>query len=791
MSAFSHRPRSGAREACLRILSSASIAALAAVAVTASAPAQETAHPPVPAQSATPPRAPDAAPSSDAGRVGTDAAAPAAPAPAASPMPPATGAQITINPVDVTAAKPKARKKAAKASGTPAPAPAAADAPLPAGSALGSAGASGPVSVQDRTQPGRLTAATPINGTVIEQDQIEDVRAVDTQRELLRQVPGVSLIRNIRIPVGGKAYTNNLVDGLSTRSASLGTSSYLDEINLFDVAAIELTRGPGSVLHSSKAFGGTINVITRDPPRGQEQRVFADLGMYGFNRLGAAIAGSSADGGVGYSISATHLGDDAWRDRSANDRGQASAKLVLRPDSDTKVTLRGEYTDFYTEYPGVLTQAQFNDDWRQAQYFNLYEDKSFLTGSIDVKRRMGESGELALAYAIHHNTGVDGCPSGCSSSAASTSEVDIDYLTNNVRALYRQDFDFLKSRFYFGMDAFFSEKSDDNWARLTNTFTRTTLRRAFTVDETTLAPFAQVEFSPLERVRFSLGVRYEDYTLEVDDRSPVPTRDGRTHYSDSVHKAGATYEIARSHFLWGGIAEGFYVPDTGATVTGDNAQDLEPETSLTYSAGLRGAFGRMLSYDVGYYHTDIDNFYQNVTCPGGGPSATCPDWSGPRSSYPLAGAARFQGVETSIGAEPWAFLRFDVAHTYAINTYVDYKETAGDYSGNRLPASPEHHVNARLTLLPLPGLRVQLEGDYYSRYFLNALNNDSYTRPILYKLRVGYRPSDNVELWAHALNLLDTKYADRLSATNVANPVRSYSEGYGPLTVRAGVNITW
>ncbi|MEQ1712872.1 MAG: TonB-dependent receptor, partial [Hyphomicrobium sp.] len=629
-------------------------------------------------------------------------------------------------------------------------------------------------------------------GSVIDQTQIEAVRAVDTQRELLRQVPGVSLIRHIRIPVGGKGYTNNLIDGLSTRSASLGTFGYLDEVNLFDVQAVELTRGPGSVLHSSKAVGGTINVITRDPPKEQERSIFAEGGMYGFARVGAAVAGSTLGGGLGYSVSANHLQDDAWRDRSAREKDQASTKFVLKPDEDTKITVRGEYTNYFTEYPGVLTKAQFDANWRQAQFTNLYEDKEFLTGSIDLKRRVGEGGQLELAYAAHRNTGVDGCPSGCSSAAASTTEVDIDYLTNNFRALYRQDFDFLKSRFYVGLDAFLSKKEDDVWNRTQNTFKRTTKNRAFTIDETTLAPFAQYEFSPIEGLRFNVGARYEDYHLDADDRSPTTNRDGNKHYSDLVKKAGVTYEWTRNHRLWGSVAEGFFVPDTGSTITGENPKDLPPEESLTYSAGVRGELmGRLFGYDVGYYHTDIENFSQSVTCPGNAKSATCPDWANARSSYALAGDARFKGIETSLFARPWEFLRFDVAHTYAINSYIDYKDRFGDYSGNMLPASPKHHVNARVTVVPIPGLSVQLEADYYSSYYLNALNNDSYARPIIYKMRVAYQASENVELWAHALNLFDTKYADRISATNVAAPVRSYNEGYMPLTVRAGVALKW
>ena len=115
------------------------------------------------------------------------------------------------------------------------------------------------------------------------------------QRELLPRIPGVSMVRNMRIPIGGKAYTNDLMDGYAMKSATLGNTGFLDEVNTADIETIEVTRGPGSVLYSAKAIGGTINVITRDPPLAPEAGVWGDVGSYGLQRLGARAAGSSED----------------------------------------------------------------------------------------------------------------------------------------------------------------------------------------------------------------------------------------------------------------------------------------------------------------------------------------------------------------------------------------------------------------------------------------------------------------------------------------------------------------
>lgn len=705
-------------------------------------------------------------------------AAPNAPTANAQPQ---QGGQIMMRPVEVTAVKPK--KPAKKKTATPAPAVA-----NTAGQSGSDNGTALPVKVQAKTELGRLTPATPVTGSVIPREQLEEVRAADMQRELLPLVPGVSMVRNMRIPIGGKGYTNDLIDGFSMKSASLGNVGFLDEVNTTDIESIEITRGPGSVLYSSKAVGGTINVITRDPPLTPEYGVWGDAGTYGLRRVGAHAAGSSENGAVGVSVNANYMQDEGWRDHSERDKQSISGKFVMKPDADTKVTFRAEYVDLYREYPGSISETQFNQDWRQAQYLNLYEDMRYYTTMVDVKRRVGQGGELTFAWVNHKTWGTNACPAGCSSRAASTTQGELDYEDNNLRAVYRQDFDLLKSRVYVGIDAFLSEKGDDSYSR--KDFVRGALNKSFSIEETTLAPFAQYEFSPLERLRFTMGVRQENYALDIDDRMAT-NKDGSKEYDKLVRKGGVTYEYVNNHYVWGGIAEGFYVPSTDQTVSGANAKDLPPETSVTYSAGIRGTLPtQRITYDFGVYRSVIDNMAVSMPC--NGDTTLCPDGAGTGATYPAAaGQSEFEGIESTVSWRPIDLFKLSATHTYALNSFIDFKDSTGDYSGKTYSWSPDHHLNGRITVYPVKGLSVQLEADYISRYYTNTLNNDSYQRPVLYNLRVGYKTEGGLEYWAHAYNLFDTKYAERVSATNVASPSRTYSEGYHPLTVRAGISYKW
>ncbi|HEY8905142.1 MAG TPA: TonB-dependent receptor plug domain-containing protein [Rhodoferax sp.] len=118
--------------------------------------------------------------------------------------------------------------------------------------------------VQERTELGKLTEITPISGAVVDKEEIEHLQIVNGLLELGKRVPGISMVRNMRIPDGGKLYTESRIDGMR---ATTTNTSILDEVDLADVDHIDVITGPGAALYGSGALGGTISVFTRQPPQ--------------------------------------------------------------------------------------------------------------------------------------------------------------------------------------------------------------------------------------------------------------------------------------------------------------------------------------------------------------------------------------------------------------------------------------------------------------------------------------------------------------------------------------------
>ncbi len=252
------------------------------------------------------------------------------------------------------------------------------------------------------------------------------------------------------------------------KSATLGNVGFLDEVNTADIESIEITRGPGSVLYSSKAVGGTINVITRDPPRNARNGRVGRCGQ-----LRPAAPRRARGGFVGEWRARTfgqrqlHLQDEGWRDRSEREKQSISGKFVMKPDADTKVTFRSEYVDAYREYPGALTEAQFEQELAQGAIAEPLRGPALLDhhDRREAPHRQRRRTDFGLGQP-QASGALNACPAGCSSTRGRRPRKSRWITTDdNLRGVYRQDFDFLKSRVYAGVDAFLSEKNDDTYNR--------------------------------------------------------------------------------------------------------------------------------------------------------------------------------------------------------------------------------------------------------------------------------------------------------------------------------------
>ncbi|MGH8402666.1 MAG: TonB-dependent receptor, partial [Gammaproteobacteria bacterium] len=125
-----------------------------------------------------------------------------------------------------------------------------------------------------------------------------------------------------------------LEDSVPIQPAGFCDVNALFEINTEQAAAVEVVRGPGSVLYGSNALNGIVNVLTRTPQYVPQNSASLELGSNDYTRAEASVGNWSGTNGFRLSANAAH--DGGFR----ADSGYDQQKLTLRLDHDSGAASR-------------------------------------------------------------------------------------------------------------------------------------------------------------------------------------------------------------------------------------------------------------------------------------------------------------------------------------------------------------------------------------------------------------------------------------------------------------------
>lgn len=598
----------------------------------------------------------------------------------------------------------------------------------------------------------------PLSVFVVSREEIERIRFVDPD-DFLDRIPGETQVRNLRIPNGGKPYTLPLVDGMPLEDPYSGATSDINRVNSFDIERIEIMKGPASALYANNAFGGVINVVTREIPDNSQSRVWAEAGDFGDRRAGLNSGGPLGEK-AGYFIDINTQGLDGLRDNYQaanpnnfpdavkNDRHALSGKIHFLAGQNTRFTFRYEHLQRDEVTATDIPQAEFDlDPTRVLSNRAGNPDVSFVEAESDIFYGKAQhdfnAGQLHV-HAILRDANVEG--DGRFSDPQIENQESV-----SAKLWYRHDF--RQSNLILGTENFSGDIHANIYAGNDLALSGAIVDRVNTESGIT-AGFTQYTLNTANGVDIIFGLRYEDIR--------AVSLLGEASFNDLAPKLGLTYQASQDHMLWLGFSEGFLAPspeDLFDPQEGNPA--LIPEEAENRELGARGEFGPW-RYNTSYYHTDITNylFSQEVDISGDG------ELDAVKTSN--AAQVSVEGVESVLEFRLSDTWRLGITHTYAKNTFDAFvQSTPGaddDFSGNPLSRSPRHHINTRIAVLPFEGLILELEGDFYSSYTTSDANDDplgSFKRRERIDLRVNYEIG-RWTMWLNGLNLTDT-LEDRVS----------------------------
>jgi len=641
---------------------------------------------------------------------------------------------------------------------------------------------------------------------VIKEREIKDVRPSHPS-EIMGRIPGVWInvtageghITSIRQPLTTNPVYLFLEDGVPIRSTGFFNHNALYEINIPGAERIEVIKGPATALYGSDAIGGTINVITRPSPLKPEIEINPEIGEYGWYRLLLSGGNTWGNNGVRLDLNLTH--SDGWRERSGYDRQSVTLRWdrALNDVTTAKTIISFSNIDQKTGGSNGLLWEDFRTrPWYNYQTFDFRKVKAFRL-STELERQFGEDKLLSLIPYIRWNE-MDLLP-GWGIFKAGSNYFGYDSTTRfyslGILTKYRHDFRLMRTRLIAGLDVDYSPgdyferriqvtKSGDKFVSYTYV-SNTDNNYDYEATFTGLSPYLQIETSPVDKLRLTGGLRYDnlsyDYNTDLPPNANRPP-DTTRRFSHLSPKAGITYEFTKDISGFASYTHGFRVPSSGdlfrgSSGTASTAVNLKPIKADSYEVGLRGNLREVFTYNLSAYYMEKKDDIVSYSPQTG------------VSERRNAGRTEHKGIEIGAGIRPFRELELSTAYSYAVHRYKDYRPSATiDYSGNEMPQAPRHMANTRLSYRPsvLKGGQIEIEWIRLGSYWMDDRNTEKYGGHDLFNLRVSCNISKHWEIYGRVINIGDRLYAERASKSG-SDPAL-YAPGQ-PRTFFAGLVYKW
>jgi len=512
-----------------------------------------------------------------------------------------------------------------------------------------------------------------------------------------------------------------LLDGIPVYEPYFGTFD-LKTLPSSNIASLQVTKGPSSVLYGPNTLGGIVNVITTRPGDAPRLNLDASYGLEktwsvgadGSCRLGRfALSGTAMyQDSNGFSVP-DQVQNDAvlkpggLRTNSDNWRLNLGAKLFYYPTDNSEILLDGDlYESAYGMPPALFTQKVRY--WRFPQW-----DRSSLSAGGFLG--LGERSVLRFrAFTVHYDNALDQFKDAAMTIRQFRSTYD-----NNSSGLFglgefglNPDLT-LKASLSYQRDS--ARQQDDvnlPWYEFDQSTTsaaaegllrfwgRWTLNAGVSLD--TLKKFLGPTTTRLDPL---LGVRFE------------PSADSDIHFSFAEK---TRFPNMRS----------LYSPGTGNP-------DLLTENGYAWELG--GSYSGTVSLSAAAFAYRFHNMIDSVTLMDG------------TRRFVNIGRARINGFEVQVQK---SFRRLTASLNY---TYLDHRNITND---RPLDIVPRHSLNAGLSLMPVERLQVSFFGLYCSEAsWFDSFSNKVLTIQAFFQLdATATYELGRVEAFLKMANILNAYY---------------------------------
>ncbi|HHD2838520.1 TPA: TonB-dependent receptor PqqU [Klebsiella quasipneumoniae subsp. similipneumoniae] len=590
------------------------------------------------------------------------------------------------------------------------------------------------------------------------------------------------------------------VDGIpATMPDGQGQTSNID---IGSVDTLEVLRGPFSALYGNSS-GGVINVTSQtgtQPPTVEASSYYGSFGTwhYGMKATGAVGDGSHA-GDVDYTVSTNRFTTHGYRDHSGARKNLANARLGVRINDVSKLTLLLNSVDIKANDAGGLTADEWRDNPRQSprgDQYNTRKDTRQTQAGLRYERQLSDQDDLSvMMYAGERETtqyqSIPRAPQLKPSHAGGVIDLTRHYQGIDTRLTHRGEL-LVPVTLTAGLDyENMSErrKGYENFV-MVNGAPQYGEQGALRRNERNLMwnvdPYLQTQWQLTDKLSLDAGVRYSSVWFDSNDYYITPGNgddSGDASYHKWLPAGSLKYALTDAWNVYLSAGRGFETPTINElSYRADNQSGLnfglKPSTNDTVEIGSKTRIGNGL-LTAALFQTDTDN------------EIVVDSSSGGRTSYKNAGKTRRQGIELGLDQQFGESWRLKAAWTWLDATYRT--NVCGDAScnGNRIPGIARNMGYASFGYQPEQGWYAGSDIRYMSDIMANDENTAKAPSWTVVGLTTGYKWSYgrmDMDLFGRVDNLFDREY--------VGSVIVNESNGryYEPAPGRnygIGLNLAW
>ncbi|HGS7147720.1 TPA: TonB-dependent receptor PqqU [Klebsiella variicola subsp. variicola] len=590
------------------------------------------------------------------------------------------------------------------------------------------------------------------------------------------------------------------VDGIpATMPDGQGQTSNID---IGSVDTIEVLRGPFSALYGNSS-GGVINVTSQtgtQPPTVEASSYYGSFGTwhYGMKATGAVGDGSHA-GDVDYTVSTNRFTTHGYRDHSGARKNLANARLGVRINDVSKLTLLLNSVDIKANDAGGLTADEWRDNPRQSprgDQYNTRKNTRQTQAGLRYERQLSAQDDLSvMMYAGERETtqfqSIPRAPQLKPSHAGGVIDLTRHYQGIDTRLTHRGEL-LVPVTLTAGLDyENMSErrKGYENFV-MVNGAPQYGEQGALRRNERNLMwnvdPYLQTQWQLTDKLSLDAGVRYSSVWFDSNDYYITPGNgddSGDASYHKWLPAGSLKYALTDAWNVYLSAGRGFETPTINElSYRSDNQSGLnfglKPSTNDTVEIGSKTRLGNGL-LTAALFQTNTDN------------EIVVDSSSGGRTSYKNAGKTRRQGMELGLDQQFGESWRLKAAWTWLDATYRTNVCDDASCNGNRIPGIARNMGYASFGYQPEQGWYAGSDIRYMSDIMANDENTAKAPSWTVVGLTTGYKWSYgrmDIDLFGRVDNLFDREY--------VGSVIVNESNGryYEPAPGRnygIGLNLAW